>query len=127
MGVCFLSILFNVKFVKIKDMSNHLTEEQYQSGVKAVWRATAILSVVTVVEVAVALILGPHFPKIIMNTFYVLASLAKAFFIVGEFMHLKYEKRAFMLSLGVPLVFLVWAIIAFATEGHYWNVLNYPK
>jgi hypothetical protein len=39
-------------------MSNHLTEEQYQSGVKAVWRATAILSVVTVVEVAVALILG---------------------------------------------------------------------
>ena len=108
-------------------MSGHQTEEQYNSSVKAVWRATAILSVVTVVEVVVALVLGPHLPKLIMNTFYVIASLAKAFFIVGEFMHLKYEKRAFMLSLGVPLIFLVWAIIAFATEGHYWNVLNHPK
>ena len=60
-------------------MSSHLTEEQYQSGVKAVWRATAILSVVTVVEVAVALILGLHLPVILMNTFYAIASIAKAF------------------------------------------------
>jgi hypothetical protein len=32
-----------------------------------------------------------------------------------------------MISLGVPLIFLVWAIIAFAVEGNYWNELNYPK
>ena len=106
-------------------MSSHLSEEEYKSGVSAVWRATAILAVVTIVEVAVALILGPHLPKILMNTFYALASLAKAFFIVGEFMHLKYEKRAFMISLGVPLVFLVWAIIAFSLEGHAWFIANY--
>lgn len=108
-------------------MSGHQTEEQYQSGVKAVWRATAILTVVTVAEVVFALTLGAIWPKIIVNSVYVIASVAKAFFIIGEFMHLKYEKRAFMLSLGVPLLFLVWAIIAFATEGHYWNVLNHPK
>ena len=108
-------------------MSGQQTEEQYNSSVKAVWRATAILTVVTIAEVAFALTLGTKMPKIFVNSIYVIASVAKAFFIVGEFMHLKYEKRAFMLSLGVPLVFLVWAIIAFATEGHYWNVLNHPK
>lgn len=108
-------------------MSTYQTEEQYQSSVKAVWSATAILSIVTIVEVAVALLLGPHLPKLVMNSFYVLASLAKAFFIVGEFMHLKYEKRTFMLSLGIPLFFLLWALIALTTEGHYWNMLNYPK
>lgn len=108
-------------------MASHMTDEQYNSAVKAVWKATAILSVVTVVEVIVALAFGPHLPKWILNSFYVLASLAKAFFIVGEFMHLKYEKRAFMLSLGVPLVFLIWAIIAFAAEGHYLHILNHPK
>jgi cytochrome c oxidase subunit 4 len=106
-------------------MSNHLSDAEYKSAVSAVWKATAILAVVTVVEVAVALILGPHLPKLIMNTFYVLASVAKAFFIIGEFMHLKYEKRAFILSLGVPLVFLVWAIIAFSLEGHHWFISNY--
>jgi hypothetical protein len=108
-------------------MAGHLSDAEYKSSVAAVWRATWILGVVTVVEVAVALILGPHLPKILINSFYVLASLAKAFFIVGEFMHLKYEKRAFMISLGVPLIFLVWAIIAFATEGHSWFMMNHPK
>lgn len=108
-------------------MAGHLSDEQYKSAVSAVWRATAILGVVTVVEVIAALVLGPKLPKVLMNSFYALASFAKAFFIVGEFMHLKYEKRAFMISLGVPLVFLVWAIIAFASEGHSWFLMNHPK
>ena len=108
-------------------MSSHLSDAEYLSAKAAVWRATAILGVVTIVEVAAALILGPKLPKVLMNSFYALASLAKAFFIVGEFMHLKYEKRAFMISLGVPLVFLVWAIIAFASEGHSWFLMNHPK
>jgi len=107
-------------------MSSHLSEEEYKSGVAAVWKATGILAVVTIVEVVVALLLGPHLPKLLMNSFYVIASIAKAFFIIGEFMHLKYEKRAFMLSLGLPLVFLVWAIIAFTLEGHGWFMANHP-
>jgi cytochrome c oxidase subunit IV len=108
-------------------MSSHLSDAEYQSAKAAVYRATWILGVVTVVEVAVALILGPHLPKLLINSFYVLASLMKAFFIIGEFMHLRYEKRAFMISLGVPLIFLVWAIIAFASEGHSWFLMNHPK
>lgn len=108
-------------------MGSHLTDEQYKSQVAAVWSATKWLSIITVVEVVVALTLGGTLPRFVLNLFFVLASLLKAFFIVGEFMHLKYEKRAFMISLGVPLIFLIWAIIAFAVEGNYWNQLNYPK
>ncbi|MBK8353133.1 MAG: cytochrome C oxidase subunit IV family protein [Saprospirales bacterium] len=52
-------------------------------------------------------------------------SLAKAAYIIGEFMHLKYEKRVFMLSIGLPLAFLVWAIIAFGVEGNYLHKLLY--
>jgi cytochrome c oxidase subunit IV len=44
----------------------------------------------------------------------------KAFFIVGEFMHLKYEVRAMAMSVLMPLLFLVWAIIAFGMEGESW-------
>lgn len=107
-------------------MSDHYTEEEYKSGVSAVWKATLILGILTIVEVAVALILGPHIPKLLLNSFFVIASVAKAFFIVGEFMHLKYEKRAFILSLGVPLVFLIWLIIAFLLDGHSWFIANHP-
>ena len=49
-------------------MSDHqLTEEEYKAQVAGVWKVTVILSIVTVVEVAAALILGPHLPKWIMN------------------------------------------------------------
>ncbi|HQV79143.1 MAG TPA: cytochrome C oxidase subunit IV family protein [Chitinophagales bacterium] len=108
-------------------MANHMSDEQYNSSVKAVWSATAILSVVTVVEVIVALTVGHLMPKVLLNSFFVIASVAKAFFIIGEFMHLKYEKRVFMLSLGLPLAFLIWTLIALTIEGNYWQSLNFPK
>ncbi|HRB68566.1 MAG TPA: cytochrome C oxidase subunit IV family protein [Chitinophagales bacterium] len=104
-----------------------MSDEQYNSSVKAVWSATAILSVVTVVEVIVALTVGHLMPKVLLNSFFVIASVAKAFFIIGEFMHLKYEKRVFMLSLGLPLAFLIWTLIALTIEGNYWQSLNFPK
>lgn len=103
--------------------SGHLDEAAYQSQVWAVWKSTILLSIVTAVEVAIALghfYFFPESPRLLVNIMMVLATFLKAFFIVGEFMHLKYEQRAFIISLGVPLIFLVWAIIAFSIEGNYW-------
>lgn len=108
-------------------MASQMSDQEYNSAVSAVWRATAILTVVTIVEVVFALTLGHVLPKILVNGVYVIASVAKAFFIIGEFMHLKYEKRVFMLSLGLPLAFLVWAIIAFAMDGNAWFHANFVK
>ena len=59
-------------------------------------------------------------PRWGLNLTFIIASLGKAFFIIAEFMHLKYEKRILMISMGVPLIFLVWAIIAFMYEGNAW-------
>ena len=101
--------------------AQHLTDEEYKSQVAAVWRVTIILSIVTVVEVIIALLAFYHIIPIgraMVNVLFVLLSVAKAGYIIGEFMHLKYEKRALMLSLGFPLVFLIWGIIALLYEGH---------
>ncbi len=107
-------------------MAGHqVSEEEYKKQVSNVWKVTVILSIVTIVEVAIALIFGGKWSKFLLNSLFVLFSLAKAGYIIGEFMHLKYEKRVFMLSLGLPLAFLVWAIIAFAVEGSYLNKLLY--
>jgi len=97
-----------------------LTQEEYQQHVSAVWRVTLILGIVTVVEVAAALLYPDSMPRIILNLFFIVMSLIKAFYIVAVFMHMKYERRAMQLTVLLPTLFLVWAIIAFLWEGGAW-------
>lgn len=107
-------------------MAHSFDIETYNSQVNAVWRATLWLSIITVIEVAIALIwmykIDPegHSSKLFINGFFVVASLLKAFFIVAEFMHVRYETRALALTILVPLVFMIWFVIAFLWEGAEW-------
>jgi cytochrome c oxidase subunit IV len=41
----------------------------------------------------------------------------KAFYIVGEFMHLKGEVKTLIWAIVVPLAFIVWLIAALLVEG----------
>ena len=106
-------------------MGHHISEEQYKSQVRAVWRATAWLTIITIVEVVAALywlyFVDASTSKFLLNGFFIVASLLKAFFIVGEFMHVKYEFRALALTILTPAVFLIWFIIAFLWEGEAWK------
>ena len=101
-----------------------LGDSEYKSQVCAVWKATLYMGIITIVEVVIALLwmnyLADTLPRLMLNVFFIVASALKAFFIIAEFMHLKYEKRALIISLAVPLVFLVWAIIAFSWEASAW-------
>ena len=107
-----------------------MSNATHAEKIKKVWQICYLLGFVTLFEIAAALIHWKFMedsPRWWLNSLFIILSAAKAYYIMSEFMHLKYEKRAFMLTLGVPLAFLVWAIIALAVEGHYWNILNYPK
>lgn len=104
--------------------AGHLDEATYKKQRSAVWRATVIMAVVTIAEVGVALLLGEAMPRMLLNLLFILMSAAKAFFIVGEFMHLKYEVRALVISILAPCLFLVWFIIAFMMEGSSWLELR---
>lgn len=109
-----------------------MDEATYKQQVSAVWMVTFWLTVITILEVVFALVymyipgINATVPRWMLNLTFIIASLGKAFFIVGEFMHLKYEKRVLMVSLAVPLIFLVWAIIAFMYEGVSWLEMNTP-
>ena len=114
-------------------MSAHTYEES--KGIA--WRTIVILAIITVVEVAIALagkgylISGwvPYeasvggFPigRAIMYLLMISMSLYKAYLVVFEFMHMKYEVKDLMRSVLLPTVLLVWAIIAFFMEGSYWR------
>jgi cytochrome c oxidase subunit IV len=48
-------------------------------------------------------------------------SLYKAYFIVYEFMHMRYEVKGLVYSVLLPTLLLVWAMIAFFNEGNNWK------
>ena len=101
----------------------HLDDATYKKQVSAVWRATFIMAVITILEVGIALFVHynyPEFPRMALNLMFILMSLAKAYFIIAEFMHVKYETRALALTIMGPTFFLIWFLIAFLWEGSAW-------
>lgn len=106
-------------------MAHTYDMETYKSQVSAVYRATVWLTIITIVEVAAALVWMNIFandggPRMLLNSFFIVASLLKAYFIVGEFMHIRYETRALTITILAPTAFLIWFIIAFLWEGAEW-------
>ena len=82
--------------------------------IKKLWKVALILLIVTVGEFVIAFTL-PHGPA---KTFlFVILTIVKAGFIVGEFMHLRYEVKMLFWAVLVPMIFIVWMLVAFVYEG----------
>ena len=79
------------------------------------WRIAGIMAVLTIIEFVFALLL-PRGP-LLYGTF-VIMTLVKAFYIVGEFMHLKGEVKTMIWSIVIPTVFIIWLIAALILEGN---------
>jgi len=82
--------------------------------IKKLWRVAGVLLLVTIVEFIIAFTL-PHGPA---KTFlFVILTIVKAGYIVGEFMHLKYEVKVLFWAVLIPMIFVVWMLVAFVYEG----------
>jgi cytochrome c oxidase subunit IV len=82
--------------------------------IKKLWRVAGILLAVTIVEFVIAftMVKGPA------KTFlFVILTIVKAGFIVGEFMHLRYEVKVLFWAVLIPMAFVVWMLVAFVYEG----------
>jgi cytochrome c oxidase subunit IV len=44
-------------------------------------------------------------------------TIVKAFYIVGEFMHLKHEVKSLIWAVLIPAIFVVWLLVALMFEG----------
>jgi hypothetical protein len=104
----------------------HLNDAEYADSRKDVLKTIIILSVVTVVEVGVAISYDHFNPtggklKWLINLFMAVMSVVKVIYIMGTFMHLKHETKGFFITVVTPFMFLIWAIIAFSYEGSSWQ------
>lgn len=75
-----------------------------------------ILLIITVIEFIVAFTI-PHEYKDTRVWIFVVMTIVKAAYIVGEFMHLKYEAKFLMWSILIPTIFIIWMLVAFVYEG----------
>lgn len=110
-------------------MPTSAVESHDQHGAKAeIKRVTIILTILTIIE----LILGysmvgmseESLKRHIIKGIILILMVAKAFYIVGYFMHLKHEIRNLVMTVVTPLLLFVWFIIAFLYDGHEFNNLR---
>lgn len=101
--------------------AEHGHAEHAGGGVKEIVKVTIILSVLTIVE----LILGFWMMDMPLDSgmrlgvkgTIIILMLAKAFYIVAYFMHLKHELKNMIMTIVVPLALFIWFIIAFLYDG----------
>jgi caa(3)-type oxidase subunit IV len=85
-----------------------------RSKVNKLWRIALILFIVTAIEFVFAFTV----PRgALLITIFVSLTLVKAFYIVSEFMHLKYEMKVLIWSIALPMMFVIWMVIALIYEG----------
>lgn len=100
---------------------------------KKVIKTTIYLSVITLIELGIGLLIysmhkGPNPNETLVLAFkgmVCILTLAKAYYIVSIFMHLGDEIRNMIMTIVVPLMIFIWFIIAFIADGNsYKNLRN---
>ncbi|MBK7007990.1 MAG: cytochrome C oxidase subunit IV family protein [Saprospiraceae bacterium] len=99
----------------------------YTESKQIATKTILVLGVITIAEVIFALtgkgyiINGFHMPHWLIGGVMIIMSVVKAYLIIYEFMHMKYEVPALVKTVLIPTLLLVWAIIAFTFEGSSWQ------
>lgn len=104
----------------------------HAEGTGRIWKTFWILSVITIIELAIGLAIynihkGEHPNHTLILAFkgmVCILTLAKAYYIVSIFMHLGDEIRNFIMTIVVPLMLFIWFVIAFLWDGNSWKNLR---
>ncbi len=101
-------------------MAHHSNEPQItvlppdKEKIKKLWTVAGILGAVTAVEFIIAFTMHHGAAK---TSLFVILTIVKAGYIVGEFMHLRYEVKVLFWAILIPTLFIIWMLVAFVYEG----------
>jgi len=97
----------------------------HESDTKRIWIVFGLLSIVTIIEVALGIVkpeaLHLHGPGTSwLNWIFIILTLVKAYYIAWAFMHLEGEKKWFRRSIVWSAVFLIiYLVTLLLIEGNY--------
>lgn len=100
-------------------LDTHHSEEVGAQARKTIWKVTGLLTLITIVEVALGALIkqdSPSWP--IVKILFILLTLVKAGYIVMSFMHLGHERKSLKYVILVPYaIFILYLIFILLTEG----------
>lgn len=116
----------------MQEHSNFSPEVSYHhgpsEGTGRIWKTFWLLLIITVIELGLGLLMYaisfPGWINLFIKGVIVILSLAKAFYIVGVFMHLGDEIRNLIMTIVVPLMLFIWFIAAFLWDGNSYRTLR---
>jgi cytochrome c oxidase subunit IV len=80
----------------------------------AIWKTFWILLILTALEFVIAFTMPANTLRVAI---FCGMTIVKAFYIVGEFMHLKHEVKSLIWMVLIPTLFVVWLLVALIYEG----------
>ncbi|NBW02333.1 MAG: hypothetical protein EBR87_01225 [Cytophagia bacterium] len=100
-------------------MASHVAHETSEKEIPApqtaaIWKTFWILLVLTAIEFVIAFTLPASTLRVAIFSG---MTIVKAFYIVGEFMHLKHEVKTLIWMVLIPTLFVVWLLTALMFEG----------
>jgi len=101
--------------------TNDTHAEHGGGAIAEIKKVTIILSVLTIVELIMGFgMIGMQNKALVLaiKGAIVILMMAKAFYIVAYFMHLKHEVKNLIMTIVVPLSLFIWFIVAFLADGN---------
>lgn len=80
----------------------------------AIWKTFWILLILTAIEFVIAFTMPANTLRVAI---FCGMTIVKAFYIVGEFMHLKHEVKTLIWAVLIPTIFVIWLLVAMIYEG----------
>ncbi|OJV56149.1 MAG: hypothetical protein BGO31_18180 [Bacteroidetes bacterium 43-16] len=103
-----------------------MNSAESKAKVKKIWKITLLLTIITIFEVAVGLMLfksNPDISKMAIHlgiiAYFIVLTMLKAFYIVKVFMHLGDETKMFAKFILTPLVLILWLATVLLVESVY--------
>ena len=87
-----------------------------KAKVKHLVKIALYLFLITGAEFAIACTLGAGGLR---TTIFIVMTIVKAYYIVQEFMHLGHEVKGLRMSIVLPMLLVLWLIVALIVEGGY--------
>ena len=84
-------------------------------GTKGIWKTFWILFALTIIDVVFYFTIPPN---MIRNTIFIVLGIVKAYFIVGDFMHMKHERSYLVACIILPVGFILGLVMGLMQEGY---------
>lgn len=115
----------NVEYKSQEDYQYENAQEQLypgeSHGTKGIYKIFILLTIITFIDIAFYFMMDASMAR---NILFIGLGIVKAVFIVGHFMHLKNERMSLILTIVVPMVFVIFFITWLLYEGNFWSSFN---